>query len=599
MQTINLNLIPKGIPDVVNMGQYDVGRTIQLALYDGASPYNVPQDATVQIGGKKGDNHIFVYDDTDGVVSWSGNVVTITSTEQMTAYAGEVLAQLRVVDGDNVLATVNFKMLIQLRPDAEGDISETEIPPLIALAREQEANAAASAEAAALSAQAAALSESNASASATTASNKAGDAAASATTASNKAGEASTSATTASNAALSASGSATAASTSEGNAEAWAKGTKGGTPVSPSDPQYNDNAKYWAGKAQEYAVGGVQYKGSIAFQNIPISGMENGDFYNVTDDFTTDARFAEGAGKYCSAGTNIIWDSAISKWDIAGGLGGVTSFNGRRGDIVPTANDYTADQIQFDNNTSVADELGNKQNKTLDAPITIGDASATTVEGALGALNTAKPDTTDLGSAAFADIPQSGDAAASEVVKGDDTRLTNTRNAADVYAWAKAPTKPTYNASEVGALAVNGKAASASTADEVGHALRVEGSNGKGFEYDGGAVCAIEYVNVRLCVTAAGWSNTVDANGYYTQDVSIQTGSYQHYVDTDKPIHIQITGSADGTRPTAAESAAYNMVDPTVYLADPVASAVRFYTKTKPTSDFYIRLDGVFCYKIG
>ena len=62
---------------------------------------------------------------------------------------------------------------------------------------------------------------------------------------------------------------------------------------------------------------------------------------------------------------------------------------------------------------------------------------------------------TDLGTAAFKSIPVSGNAAATEVVMGNDTRLTNARSASDVYTWAKASTKPAYNASEVGALAAD------------------------------------------------------------------------------------------------------------------------------------------------
>lgn len=55
-----------------------------------------------------------------------------------------------------------------------------------------------------------------------------------------------------------------------------------------------------------------------------------------------------------------------------------------------------------------------------------------------------------LGTAAAKDIPASGNASTSEVVMGNDTRLTDSRNAKDVSEWAKAPTKPTYTASEVG-----------------------------------------------------------------------------------------------------------------------------------------------------
>lgn len=69
-----------------------------------------------------------------------------------------------------------------------------------------------------------------------------------------------------------------------------------------------------------------------------------------------------------------------------------------------------------------------------------------------------------LGTAAALDVSSTGDASTSEVVKGDDSRLTNARNAADVYSWAKASTKPSYTANEVGALADTTKYAGASTA---------------------------------------------------------------------------------------------------------------------------------------
>lgn len=37
------------------------------------------------------------------------------------------------------------------------------------------------------------------------------------------------------------------------NAEAWAEGTKNGVPVSPSDPQYQHNAKYWADQVENFS----------------------------------------------------------------------------------------------------------------------------------------------------------------------------------------------------------------------------------------------------------------------------------------------------------------------------------------------------------
>ena len=62
-----------------------------------------------------------------------------------------------------------------------------------------------------------------------------------------------------------------------------------------------------------------------------------------------------------------------------------------------------------------------------------------------------------LGTASALDVASSGDASTSQVVKGDDTRLTDARPASDVSSWAKASTKPDYTASEVGAIATTAK----------------------------------------------------------------------------------------------------------------------------------------------
>lgn len=100
------------------------------------------------------------------------------------------------------------------------------------------------------------------------------------------------------------------------DAEAWAVGERGGVPVDPSDPTYHNNSYYWAGQAAIYAQGALRFQGSIPFASIPTTGQVGGDMYNITDDFTTDARFMEGAGKFCPAGTNIAWVAASSKWDV-------------------------------------------------------------------------------------------------------------------------------------------------------------------------------------------------------------------------------------------------------------------------------------------
>lgn len=60
---------------------------------------------------------------------------------------------------------------------------------------------------------------------------------------------------------------------------------------------------------------------------------------------------------------------------------------------------------------------------------------------------------TAVGTAAAKNVPSSGNASSTQVVMGNDTRLSDSRPASDVHPWAKASSKPTYTASEVGAAA--------------------------------------------------------------------------------------------------------------------------------------------------
>jgi len=88
--------------------------------------------------------------------------------------------------------------------------------------------------------------------------------------------------------------------------------------------------------------------------------------------------------------------------------GGVLTFNSRNGYVVPAAHDYNAGQVDYSNTTSgmsatdvqaaidenvtsigqISSDLTNKQPKTLATPITVAGTQQTTVEGALGAINT-------------------------------------------------------------------------------------------------------------------------------------------------------------------------------------------------------------------
>ena len=63
-------------------------------------------------------------------------------------------------------------------------------------------------------------------------------------------------------------------------------------------------------------------QGSVTFANLPATPNESnyGYVWNISDDFTTDSRFLEGAGKACAAGTNVgvIEQDGVYYYDILG-----------------------------------------------------------------------------------------------------------------------------------------------------------------------------------------------------------------------------------------------------------------------------------------
>ena len=166
MQEITLNLIPDGIAERVAVNQLDTNRTFAIRILDGYNEYTIPQSGvTFSINGRKADGNVFdypaTYEDPDThttvtviSVPLDRKTIVVHTTQQMTAAAGECLAQIVLEDTTNarVIGTLNFIMDVQEMP-AGGELpSDSDLPMIIAQAKEQEAHAAASAAAAAISA---------------------------------------------------------------------------------------------------------------------------------------------------------------------------------------------------------------------------------------------------------------------------------------------------------------------------------------------------------------------------------------------------------------------------------------------------------------
>jgi len=116
------------------------------------------------------------------------------------------------------------------------------------------------------------------------------------------------------------------------------------------------------------------------------------------------------------------------------------------------------------------------------------------------------PDLTQLNSANYYHLTQ---IEYGNLVYTADARLSNSRPASDVYAWAKAATKPTYTYSEVGAAPASGIAASAISGTAWTQSSLTNLSqltNGPGFVTSAGSVANSTYATYTTQITSPNWT---------------------------------------------------------------------------------------------
>lgn len=125
-QTINLNLISSGVPPVIHVSQYDNQvNALTFKIFNGNTPYTIPNNAAVLINGVKPDKNVFSF----AAASYSGNTVICNVEQQMTACAGPTVCELRIRTASEIIGTCNFVLMVEEAPlHDDSVISETMIP---------------------------------------------------------------------------------------------------------------------------------------------------------------------------------------------------------------------------------------------------------------------------------------------------------------------------------------------------------------------------------------------------------------------------------------------------------------------------------------
>ena len=125
-QTIDLNMIPSGVPPVVHVNQYETQlNAFIFNLYKGNEPFAIPNNAAVLFNGLKPDGNVFSF----AAASTSGNTAICNCEQQMVPLAGDVVCELRGRTASEIVGTLNFILRVEEAPlHDDSVISETTIP---------------------------------------------------------------------------------------------------------------------------------------------------------------------------------------------------------------------------------------------------------------------------------------------------------------------------------------------------------------------------------------------------------------------------------------------------------------------------------------
>ena len=113
---ITLDITPGLIPPVVPVSEYDVGRDFVITLQNRGQPFTIPTGTTAKVEGTIA-GHPFSVNATP-----SGNTVTFSLTESMTAFAGRAWTKIKLTQNSKPVSTCGFWLDVDRHGVEAGDV---------------------------------------------------------------------------------------------------------------------------------------------------------------------------------------------------------------------------------------------------------------------------------------------------------------------------------------------------------------------------------------------------------------------------------------------------------------------------------------------
>jgi hypothetical protein len=110
-QDLILDIVPGGVPPVIDVTQYDTAREIKITLSSRTSAsFALSSNYTYELRGTRANKTGFI--DTDAVSMIDSRTLIFTTTGTMTSIAGECRCGILIFDGDEHIETINFIMQV-------------------------------------------------------------------------------------------------------------------------------------------------------------------------------------------------------------------------------------------------------------------------------------------------------------------------------------------------------------------------------------------------------------------------------------------------------------------------------------------------------
>lgn len=125
IEEIYLDFVPGKAPEICHTSQYDIGRKFKINLLNAGSPYALNGNESIMLRLRKNDTTAITMILTNpGQGSTS---VLFSTTQQMTASAGKSTCEIRLTEGNAIVASSNFIMDVEEDPLNHGVTSSSAI----------------------------------------------------------------------------------------------------------------------------------------------------------------------------------------------------------------------------------------------------------------------------------------------------------------------------------------------------------------------------------------------------------------------------------------------------------------------------------------